>query len=79
MADKCSTCKFWAGDNIKRRDATWSRCRVNSPEVSSRCIDGRLDMWVGQWPWTTSDDWCGSWNSRGQATGVVVETPTIES
>lgn len=79
MSANCSTCQFWASDNIERKDARWSRCRVNPPETSSRCIDGRFDVWVAQWPWTRSEDWCGAYKSHGMAVGVVTGTPKIEN
>ena len=79
MAEKCATCKFWANDNFRKHDAVWSRCRVNGPETSSRCIDGRFDVWVGSWPWTRSEDWCGDYKAHSGATNVVVGNITIES
>lgn len=76
--EDCSTCFFWGRDNADIGGRTWAKCRVSGPETSSRCIDSKRDVWVGSWPWTKSEDWCGEWKQRRQATGAVVGSPMIE-
>jgi hypothetical protein len=42
---RCSNCRYFRAD----LDA---RCRRNPPQIAPR---------GSQWPWVSSDDWCGQW------------------
>lgn len=90
IAETCQTCKAFGDERVQRHNRSdkikghllYGSCRVRAPSIGSEWINSGAygDAVVGQWPFTTYDDWCLLYVSGGDRTAVKVKVgqPTIE-
>lgn len=67
----CATCRYYDPNPVEGGDGDQGRCRRNPPEVAHRS-DAELACeaeYIGEWPLTRYDDWCGEHAPKDQEQG----------
>ena|SRR3990172_5636996 len=82
--DECSSCKFWF-----RASLMYGTCRRFPPQIARPQMSAIDTMprtgvnpgegFIGDFPYTTSYDWCGEWQLRPEHWTPIDFGPTIES